>query len=120
MMRVMWLLLPLFLCAQEDPTESFISDYEYGEMLYSSPRGVSCLKCHGENGEGKTIVKYQGVHGKEAIKGTDIRKKTLEEMIISARVYHKVMPSYYLTEDEIKAIYEYLQIKNKNYLQSTN
>jgi len=111
-MKFLWFFLPLFLVAQE----SFISDYEYGEMLFNNPRGVSCLECHGEHGEGKVIVHYQDIHGKQAIKGADIRKKTLEEMINAVSSYHKVMPRYYLTDDEVKAIYEYLQIKNKAYL----
>ena len=119
-MKILWLLLPLFLCAEDNATESFISDYEYGEMLYNNPRGVSCLECHGKSGEGKNIVQYQDIHGKEAIKGEDIRKKTLDEMIASVSANHKVMPRYYLTDDEVKAIYEYLQIKNKSYLQSAN
>ncbi len=116
----LWLLLPLFLCAEENATESFISDYEYGQMLYNNPRGVSCLECHGENGEGKSIVHYQDIHSKVAIKGADIRKKTLQEMIRSVSAYHKVMPRYYLTDDEVKAIYEYLQKKNEAYLDSIN
>ena len=36
--------------------ESFISDYEYGQMLFKNPRGIGCNKCHGENGEGSLIA----------------------------------------------------------------
>jgi len=111
-MKFLWFLVPFLLYAEE----SFISDYEYGEMLYNNPRGVSCSQCHGASGEGKVIVAYQDVEGKQTIKGADIRKKTLEEMISSISSYHKVMPRYYLTEDEVEAIYDYLQIKNKKYL----
>lgn len=113
-MKVLWFLLPLFLWSQEEVTESFITDYEYGEMLYNNPRGVSCSECHGTLGEGKTIVQYQDIHGKQTIKGADIRQSTLAEMINSVSTYHKVMPHYYLTNDEVKAIYEYLQTKNEN------
>jgi len=105
---------------EESITESFISDYEYGQMLYSNPRGVSCSQCHGKSGEGQVIVTYQDVEGTESIKGADIRKKTLKEMITSVNAYHKVMPRYYLTDDEVKAIYEYLQKKNEKYLLSAN
>ncbi len=112
MLRFLWFLVPLLLLSEENNTESFISDYEYGEMLYNNPRGVSCTECHGMSGEGKTIVEYQDIHGKKAIKGADIRQSTLEEMINSVSTYHKVMPHYYLTEDEVKAIYDYLQKKN--------
>ena len=123
MKHLIYLLLPLFLSAEnnvdENITESFITDYEYGEMLYSNPRGVSCVQCHGENGEGKVIVTYQGMDGKVTLKGADIRKKTLEEMIYASKSYHKVMPRYYLTDDEVSAIYEYLQKRNESYLQSS-
>ena len=101
-------LLPLFLCSQE----SFISDYEYGEMLYNNPRGVSCAECHGKSGEGKIIAQYEDVGGKHVIKGSDIRKDTLKVMIKSDNTYHKIMPRYYLTDEEIKAIYKYLKQKD--------
>jgi mono/diheme cytochrome c family protein len=118
-MRRLLLLLPLILCGQED----FISHYEYGEMLYANPRGVSCAECHGENGEGQTIVEFRDIHGKQALKGSDIRKNTLDEMIKSVNSYHQIMPRYYLTDAEVKAIYDYLQKKNEAYLsrfQETN
>lgn len=111
-MRRLLMLLPLILCAQED----FISHYEYGEMLYANPRGVSCAECHGENGEGQIIVEFRDIHGKQVLKGSDIRKNTLGEMIDSVNTYHEIMPRYYLTEDEVKAIYDYLQKKNEVYL----
>lgn len=120
MKHLFFLLIPLLLSAEENVIESFISDYEYGEMLYNNPRGVSCSECHGKLGEGQVIVQYKKIDAKEAIKGADIRKKTLHEMIRSVNSYHKVMPRYYLTNDEVKAIYEYLQKKNKAYLESTN
>ena len=111
-MRLLWILLPLMLWGQED----FISHYEYGEMLYANPRGVSCAQCHGESGEGQTIVEYRDIHGKQALKGSDIRRDTLDDMIKAVNTYHKVMPRYYLTNEEVKAIYDYLQKKNKSYL----
>jgi len=119
-MKILLLLLPLLLYSEDtidnNETESFITDYEYGEMLYSNPRGVSCAECHGSAGEGKIISHYQDIHGKQEIKGDDIRKSTLEEMIQSVSFYHKVMPRYYLTNEEVKAIYDYLQKKNEAYL----
>ena len=111
-MKGLWLLFPLLLCAQED----FISHYEYGEMLYANPKGVSCAQCHGKSGEGTTIVEYRDIHGKQVLKGSDIRQESLESMISSVNTYHKVMPRYYLTDEEIKAIYDYLKTKNRHYL----
>ena len=111
-MRLLWILLPLMVWGQED----FISHYEYGEMLYANPRGVSCSQCHGKSGEGQTIVEYRDIHGKQALKGSDIRRNTLDDMIKAVNTYHKVMPRYYLTNEEVKAIYDYLQKKNQAYL----
>jgi len=50
-MKIIFLILPIFLLADE----SFISNLEYGEMLYKNPRGIGCIKCHGKNGKGKII-----------------------------------------------------------------
>jgi len=111
-MRRLLLLLPLFLSANED----FISHFEYGQMLYGNPRGVSCAQCHGTQGEGKVIVSYLEGKEKKVIAGPDIRKETLERMIRSVNDYHQIMPRYYLTNEEIKAIYDYIQQKNETYL----
>jgi len=111
-MKRLLLLLPLFLGANED----FISHYEYGQMLYNNPRGVSCSQCHGESGEGEVIVKYHDEEGEKIIKGIDIRKKSLQQMSGSLNSYHLIMPRYYLTDEEVKAIFDYLQKKNEVYL----
>jgi len=110
--RYLWLFLPLLVYSEE----SFISDYEYGEMLYNNPRGVSCAQCHGESGQGKVIVSYKEGKKRKTISGEDIRHKTLDQMIHSVSSYHAVMPRYYLTHKEVQTIYEYLQAKNKEYL----
>jgi len=111
-MKRLLLLFPVLLVANED----FISHYEYGEMLYSQPRGVSCAACHGESGEGKIIVSFKDRHGQKVLRGPDIRKKSLDSMIHSVCSEHKIMPRYYLTDEEVKAIYDYLQEKNRAYL----
>ena len=112
-MKRLLFVLPLLLGANED----FISHYEYGEMLYNNPRGVSCSQCHGKDGTGTIIVKFRDEQGKQAvIKGSDIRKKSLQTMIKSVNSYHEIMPRYYLTDEEVKAIYDHLQKKNEKYL----
>ena len=120
-MRVLlWFLLPLFVYSTEKATESFISEYEYGEMLYANPRGVSCAECHGDAGEGKSIVHYEDIHGKQELRGSDIRNSSLSSMIDALNTYHKVMPRYYLTDDEVEAIYKYLQKKHKKDLEKSS
>jgi hypothetical protein len=37
-------------------------------------------------------------------------------MVNSVDTYHEIMPRYYLTDEEVKAIFDYLKKKNKNYL----
>ena len=114
MRGVLQLLLPLLiLFSSLNADEDFISDYEYGEMLYQYPRGVSCVECHGDSGEGKLIVEFRDIHGKEKIKGPDIRDVNLTQMVKALNSYHKIMPRYYLTDEEIKAIYEFLQEKKR-------
>jgi len=104
-MKLLLLLLPLIISANED----FISHYEYGQMLYNNPRGVSCTQCHGEHGEGKLIVSYME-NGKEIrIEGLNIRNKTFLDMVKAVNQYHKIMPQYYLTRKEVRAIYDYIQ-----------
>ena len=109
-MKVLFLLFPLLLSASE---EGFMTDYEYGEVLYNNPRGISCAICHGEFGEGKVIVKFKNEKGKQSIKGSEIRKMSLKEMITAVNAKHSVMPRYYLTDTEIKIMYDFLKKKNK-------
>jgi len=110
----MKVLLFLLLFLKLSASESFITDYEYGEMLYTNPRGVGCIQCHGKVGEGKIIVTYKDKEkNTHIVKGADIRKTTLKEMIASLNSYHKIMPRYYLTDDEVKYIFDYLKLKNK-------
>ncbi len=108
-MRKLLFLLPLSIFADGD----FITDFEYGMMLYNNPRGISCAVCHGESAEGKKIVEYIDNNGKKVvINGVDIRQKTLLEISKTVARNHPIMPKYYLTEEEIKAIHYYIQRKN--------
>ncbi|HFS85453.1 MAG TPA: c-type cytochrome [Epsilonproteobacteria bacterium] len=92
--------------------ETFISHYEYGEMLYQYPRGVSCVSCHGASGEGKEIARYKEEGEERKISGPDIRSVSLPLMAKAVNSDHEIMPRYYLTKEEIKAIFDYLQQKN--------
>ena len=130
-MKQLLLFIPIFLIAnqdtnitiQSDNQESFLSTVEYGRMLYKNPRGISCQQCHGIGGRGgQKIAKYYDKHkNPKLLRGVDIRNYSLEELRASLKneykennktKYHKIMPLYYLTEEEVKAIYAYLH-KNK-------
>ncbi len=108
-MKNIYFLFPFLLLAQED----FISDFEYGEMLYNNPRGISCAACHAKNGEGKKIVSYQENNKTIVIRGVDIRSHTLDEIETIVARNHPVMPKYYLTHEEVDAMYSYLQEMNR-------
>lgn len=91
----------------------FISDFEYGQMLYDNPRGVSCVPCHGRTGKGKRIVSYRDKSGKKIhISGPDITDSTLEDIKLSIREGRGVMPRYFLTDEEAETIYKYIQKVN--------
>jgi len=104
--------------------ESFLSLLEYGKMLYKNPRGISCSKCHGKRGKGGIkIAKYydknKNIKLLRSINITDYSLKDLTSSLSNQyrekgrRKRHKIMPMYYLTKDEILAIYTYLHEQNK-------
>ncbi len=109
----------------------FITNLEYGKMLYNNPRGISCAKCHGIKGEGKIITSFINKKGeKKIIKTLPLKKLTFEKLKKSLfhnfnlkQIRHKypnspliyidIMPKYdYLTDNEIKAILLYLKSKD--------
>ncbi len=93
--------------------EDFISEYEYGQMLYKNPRGVSCAKCHGDLGEGSFIASFINNDGiEEKFYGPDIRKLDLPTFKKAISKGGKIMPKFYLTNKEIEAIFKYIKIVN--------
>ena len=87
----------------------FLTQKEYGEFLYNNPRGISCANCHGKKAEGKELVQYIYRKKLKEIKTnpiTDIDFKTLKKAL-KKRV--SIMPEYNLTDDEIKALVEFLK-----------
>jgi cytochrome c553 len=127
-MRLILLLLPIFLLSDNNSSlddtntdDSFLLEIEYGKMLYNNPRGIACSKCHGKEGKGgQVIAKYYDQNSNpKLLKGIDITHYRLDQLKASMqnnfrdkdnrRVRHKIMPIYYLTYKEIKAIYTYLK-----------
>lgn len=104
--------------------DSFLSSVEYGRMLYNNPRGISCKQCHGQTGKGgQKIAKYfDKKRNPKILRGVDITSFSLEDLKASLRneyreknriKRHKIMPMYYLTDEEVQAIYDFLQYVNK-------
>ena len=97
--------------------EWFITNYEYGKMLYNNPRGISCAKCHGFRAQGKIIAKYKiQKHNKtitKTIKAPNIQNISYEELkekIFPKKRKLSIMPKYdYLTKNELEALYLYIQ-----------
>ena len=80
-------------------------------MLYKNPRGIGCIKCHGEDGNKMFIARY--IHkGKEyeiyAPAIENITLNTFKKKLKSAAKTKSIMPTYFLTDDEIKSIHNYI------------
>ena len=102
--------------------DDFISNDEYGAMLYKNPRGIGCIKCHGKKAEGKIIAYYIDKYNKrQVVKApniTHIKWKDFYYKLKYSKVFRRgkyrvlhysFMPKYtYLTDIEIKAIYQFI------------
>lgn len=96
-------------------SEGFISDFEYGQMLYKDPRGVSCASCHGKLGEKTFIVSYKDDNGsKREFYAPDIRNLNYEKFKKALEKGGKIMPRYYLTNKEMETIYKYVKTVNQD------
>jgi len=123
-MRLLILLIFIHLSVVARGYESFITKYEYGEMLYKNPRGIGCVKCHNENGTGGLISTYRDKFGKtKSIYAPPINNLSLQKFkdILIKREYSKerngkklqknrviFMPSYFLVEDEVESLHYYI------------
>lgn len=102
-------ILVLFSMLSSQEKADFIDDLEYGKRLYEDPRGISCQKCHGANGEGSVIATYRSKGYLKELVAPRINNLTLEDFAKNINKSKGVMPKYYLTEKEISAIYKYLK-----------
>ncbi|WP_353662757.1 cytochrome c [Hydrogenimonas sp. SS33] len=91
--------------------DSFITQYEYGEMLYKNPRGIGCDRCHGRHGEGAVIARYKEDGKPVELKGPDIRHLSIAALRESLEKRHRVMPTYFLTRSETEALHYFLTHK---------
>jgi len=94
-------------------SEDFITKMEYAKMLYSNPRGIGCNKCHGEKGEG-TIISQYTLKGKTVVlEAPNITNLSKERFFHALTTQHKVMPTYFLTWQEIDSLYYYVSSEVK-------
>ncbi len=89
-------------------SEDFISKVEYAKMLYANPRGIGCNKCHGENAEGSVISSYTHKGKPMALEAPNLTKVSKDRFLQALGTTHKVMPTYFLTDQELEILYYYV------------
>ncbi len=115
-----YLILIIFISSiysQENDDNLFITNFEYGQMLYTNPRGIGCIKCHGKKGEGMFITRYTHKKKTYDITAPAINNISLEKFtkVLKAKSStSSIMPSYFLTNDEMKQIHLYVS-NSENY-----
>ncbi|MFA6788656.1 MAG: c-type cytochrome [Arcobacteraceae bacterium] len=104
--------LTTFLNAYTVIDYSFITKYEYGQLLYENPRGIGCNKCHGDNAQGSVIAKYKTNKGEDkyviAPKISDVTWEKFKTVLSSKENKSSVMPTYFLTNEELISIHFYM------------
>jgi hypothetical protein len=93
--------------------EDFITQKEYAQMLYSNPRGIGCNKCHGEKGEGGIIAQYIKKGKKTTLEAPNITQLSKARFFKAMNIPHNVMPTYFLTAQEVNSLYYYVSNVNK-------
>jgi len=141
MIKILFLLLPMYCFSIVDiPSNlltnkldnSFITKYEYGKMLYTNPRGISCKECHAKDAKGKTIVKFfHKIKDKThfcAVRTRDITNVSLKDFqkkldpngklkkinftkddVCKKLIYGNTMPKYFLTKEELDSLFYYIK-----------
>jgi hypothetical protein len=116
----LFILLSLISISSINADESFISNDEYAKMLYKNPRGIGCDQCHGEHGEGKEISSYISGKNKISLIGPRINNLSMYQFKKALRKGKRLMPEYFLTDEEKAYLYYYLTIQNKKGLKFAN
>jgi len=101
------------LMAVQALSEDFITKMEYAKMLYSNPRGIGCNKCHGEKGEGSVIAQYIQKNKHVSLTAPNITNVPKERFFQALTSQHRVMPTYFLTWQEIDSLYYYVSSEVK-------
>ena len=103
---IFFLSFPLF------AADSFITMEEYARQLYHNPRGIGCFHCHGEDGRGLTVARYTHKNEEHAFTGPAIHQTDYETFVKALNSRVRGMPRYFLTDNEIRALYYYVHEKD--------
>lgn len=91
-------------------------------MLYNNPRGVGCILCHKQGNKKVVIAKYKEIDRKtkklmnKEIVAPAINNVNLDVFIKKLRAdksESKIMPTYFLTSEELTSLYFYITNVNK-------
>lgn len=88
--------------------QDFITKMEYAKMLYANPKGIGCDSCHGKKGEGMIISTYKDKGLKKELKAPRIDNLSRKEFFMAFGESNSVMPTYFLTDNEIEILYFYV------------
>jgi len=101
---------------------SFITKFEYGAMLYENPRGIGCVKCHDKGNKPVIIARYKqkDKKGKNLIEKSviapainNVSFEVFIDKMTADKTESKIMPTYFLTDEELKSLYYYIKNINK-------
>jgi len=90
---------------------SFITKFEYGAYLYDNPRGIGCNRCHGDKAQGMLIAKYKNSEKDKdflELRGPNIQKVSITKLQKALQKPPTIMPTYNLTDQEIEALFTFL------------
>ena len=107
-MRFGILILLFCVAMQAKEKDSFITEKEYAQHLYKNPRGIGCNKCHGKSGEGMIISVFKDKGKKKVLATKEINSLEFKDFKEALEKKQSVMPKYFLTSKEVKALYNYL------------
>ncbi len=95
--------------------ESFLSNDEYAKMLYKNPRGIGCDSCHGQKGEGKVLSEFVSDGKRYFVQAPPINNLSMRRFRDALKKGSKLMPEYFLTEEEKAYLYFYLIKQNQTH-----
>lgn len=107
-MKKKLMLLTIVIASLMGEQKQAMDENEYGKNLYENPRGIACNKCHGDKGQGGIIAKYKHKGIEKSLVAPRINNIDFSTFSQALHRQKGVMPMYYLTDEEIKAMYIYL------------